>query len=100
MAGNETIIYQTMQLIGGSVALYFYTAMAGFLAFIGFEAFNRWMNRKETEDFHRDMLDIHRGKTLAKATREEDEEGRVVVHYHKMDDKLEELLNELKKKNS
>ena len=104
MAGNETVITQTLQFFTYPVALYFYSAIAGLLGFIGFEVFNRWMSRKETEDFHKSIVDVHRGKTLMKATRDEEEgeskEKPVNVTVNHNDDvnrKLDELIELMKK---
>ena len=104
MAGNETVVAQTLQYFSYPVALYFYSAIAGLLGFIGFEVFNRWMGRKETEDFHRSIVDVHRGKTLMKATKDEEESAGkekpvnvTVNHNDDVSKKLDELIELMKK---
>ena len=76
MAGNESVLAQMLGYFAYPVAMYFYALIGAVVSYTAYEIFNRREQRKETEDFYRSLLEIHKSKAIRDAIKEDEEEKK------------------------
>ena len=76
MSGNESVLAQMLSYFAYPMAMYFYALIGAIVSFTAYEVFNRREQRKETEDFYRSLLEIHKSEAIRRAIKEDEEEKK------------------------